>query len=132
MLGDALGYSAYFILPGAGSLYKFFSDMLNFKDGIASVALNTLGLGAFSKVANIGGPVVSFAATVFIYEKLLEYVPLIITTVIGALVFVYYILQLAKYYYISPFVVVFSLTTRNTHKIAEFLVTGITIFCNLF
>jgi hypothetical protein len=46
----------------------------------------------------------------------------------GVVAFVGYVIELAKYYYISPFVVAFALTTKKTHKIVDFLVTGLTIF----
>lgn len=126
--GWGLGNTVYLMLPGAGSVYKFLSDALKL-DGTASFLLSFSGIGWIIKgVLGTMGPIASLAATVYIYQKILEILPLLTMTVASIGAFIIYIVSLAKYYYVSPFVVAFSLTTKSTHKITEFLVTGIAIF----
>ncbi|MDR1285379.1 MAG: hypothetical protein LBJ88_04175 [Campylobacteraceae bacterium] len=67
-------------------------------------------------------------ATSIIYEWSITKIPIIVSVVAGIIAFIGYVIELAKYFYISPFVVVFALTTKKTHKIVDFLVTGLTIF----
>jgi hypothetical protein len=62
------------------------------------------------------------------YDWLLSKLPVAVCVIAGILAFIGYIVELAKYFYISPFVVAFALTTKKTHKILDFLVTGLTVF----
>ena len=64
----------------------------------------------------------------FLYMDILEKLPLIIVSISGILAFITYFVSLCKYYYISPFVVAFALTTKRVDKIINFLMIGITIF----
>ena len=63
-----------------------------------------------------------------LYKDILTYLPIIIVSVAGILAFLSYFVTLCKYYYISPFVVAFALTTKRVDKIINFLITGVTIF----
>ena len=76
----------------------------------------------------LGGFVAGMFVVVFMYSTMLSYIPLTVSIVASALAFLGYIIQLAKFFYITPFVTAFSLTTGRQNKITEFLVTGITIF----
>jgi hypothetical protein len=67
-------------------------------------------------------------ATSAIYAWLIQKLPIVVSVIAGVVAFVGYVIELAKYFYISPFVVAFALTTKKTHKIVDFLVTGLTIF----
>lgn len=64
----------------------------------------------------------------FLYMDILEKLPLIIVSIAGILAFITYFVSLCKYYYISPFIVAFALTTKRIDKIINFLMIGITIF----
>ena len=137
-----------FMLPGSKSIY----DMVT-KGGTALKAAATvyidynlqksgateteiwlsriiMGIGAGSKTS-IGNLVTIYLGLVtvyFLYMDILEKLPLIITSMAGILAFITYFVSLCKYYYISPFVVAFALTTKRVDKIINFLMIGITIF----
>lgn len=70
----------------------------------------------------------AIATVYFLYMDILEKLPLIIVSISGILAFLTYFVGLCKYYYISPFVVAFALTTKRVDKIINFLIIGITIF----
>jgi len=63
-----------------------------------------------------------------IYAWMIQKMPILVSVIAGIVAFVGYIIELAKYFYISPFVVAFAMTTKKTHKIVDFMVTGLTIF----
>ncbi|MCW1341915.1 hypothetical protein OLP57_03335, partial [Campylobacter jejuni] len=73
-------------------------------------------------------PATSAIVTSVIMEYIVEKIPVLVATVAAGLAFIGYLVALAKYFYISPFVVAFALTTRRVDRIVEFLVTGVTIF----
>jgi len=68
------------------------------------------------------------AATSAIYAWFIQKLPITVSVIAGVVAFIGYVIELAKYFYISPFVVAFALTTKKTHKIVEFGVTGLMIF----
>ena len=57
-----------------------------------------------------------------------ENIPLLVCTTASLIAFVAYLVSLIKYFYVSPFVVAFSLATKRMDKIIEFLISGIAIF----
>ena len=71
---------------------------------------------------------VSGIFTITLFKAVLEYLPIVVVCVASILAFLSYFVTLCKYFYISPFVVAFALTTKRVDKIVNFLVTGITIF----
>ena len=137
LIAHIMGKLVYFIIPGAGSIYEFMKDAI---DKLITVVASFIGgktggifggvIGAAigSIIGKIGGPIGSFYATAFIIDKVLSWVPVLTATVAGTIVFVGYLVSLIKYFYISPFVVAFALTTKRMDKIVNFLVSGITIF----
>ena len=81
-----------------------------------------------SSINNLLTIYLGLATVYFLYMDILEKLPLIITSMAGILAFITYFVSLCKYYYISPFVVAFALTTKRVDKIINFLMIGITIF----
>ena len=61
-------------------------------------------------------------------QAVLTYIPVIVATLAGGIAFIGYIVLLCKYFYISPFVVAFSITTKRQEKIIDFLLNGVSIF----
>jgi hypothetical protein len=57
--------------------------------------------------------------------------PIIVCIVAAIIAIASYVVKLAKYFYVMPFIVAFSVTTRRTDKIFDFLVSGIAIFFKL-
>lgn len=143
MSGDTLGslFSkvVYFILPGAGSTYNFLKEAIEKIGNIGNTALSAIilssnpiaGVTTYSiigKILDTATPILSYILTTSIFEFMLKYLPLVVATVAGAIALIGYVVELAKYFYISPFVVVFAMTTRNVTKIVDFFVTGFILF----
>ena len=128
---------AYFVLPGAQGLYNALS---NTGDGTrdllcaaqaADKASSFIGFvwdGFVCKAAAKNDVVFGVFYTSYLVNKFIQFLPVLITSVAAILACVGYLITLCKYYYISPFVVAFALTTKRVDKIINFLITGITIF----
>lgn len=117
-----VGELVYFILPGAGEVFNAVKDAGNkFADAFEKIPI-------ISGLLNIGASWLGLKTVAFTYDTVLNLIPLTICVVASALAFLGYIIELAKFFYITPFVTAFSLTTGRQNKITEFLVTGITIF----
>lgn len=117
-----VGELVYFILPGAGEVFNAVKDAGNkFAGAFEKIPI-------ISGLLNIGASWLGLKTVAFTYDTVLNLIPLTICVVASALAFLGYIIELAKFFYITPFVTVFSLTTGRQNKITEFLVTGITIF----
>lgn len=118
----ALAYAAenlaYMSLPGAGTMLNIIKDLIV---GFGDVPIIK---GLFS----IAGTGLGFATTTWLFSAMLQYVPILIATVAGAIAFISYLVALLKYFYVSPFVIAFSLTTRRLDKIVEFLINGFVVF----
>lgn len=116
-----VGRLAWYILPGAGEIHGFFSgagDLVGklFKNPLAEVAGSIAGHGA------------GYTFTPIIMESIVEKLPTLVVTVASMVAFISYLVALCKYFYISPFAVVYGLTMRRMDKIVEFLISGIAIF----
>lgn len=117
-----VGELVYFILPGAGEVFNAVKDAGNkFAGAFEKIPI-------ISGLLNIGASWLGLKTVAFTYDTVLNLIPLTICVVASALAFLGYIIELAKFFYITPFVTAFSLTTGRQNKIIEFLVTGITIF----
>ena len=92
-----------------------------------SAPTDAIAAGAES-IKNLTIMYLGVATVYFLYMDILEKLPLIIVSIAGILAFLTYFVGLCKYYYISPFVVAFALTTKRVDKIINFLIIGITIF----
>ena len=117
-----VGELVYFILPGAGEVFNAVKDAGNkFAGAFEKIPI-------ISGLLNISASWLGLKTVAFTYDTVLNLIPLTICVVASALAFLGYIIELAKFFYITPFVTAFSLTTGRQNKITEFLVTGITIF----
>ncbi|CAD7289525.1 hypothetical protein LMG7974_01602 [Campylobacter majalis] len=133
MLGGQL---VYMTLPGATAIKEFVKDnstkINTLVGGIVGTGATPIGsmlgsvVGYF--VGTIGGGMASYATAIYLMHKMLSYLPLVVCATASAIAFVSYLVSLCKYFYISPFVVAFALTTKKMEKIVEFLVSGIAIF----
>ncbi len=140
--GSAIGNMAFLILPGAGDIYKAMHDwtkqtgtkLVNALSG-ALKGIPVVG-GALSEAVNVAGSFALATATVvvplttvkLVMSQMLEYLPIVAALIAAMIAFIGWIIELAKFYYVLPFVVVYSTTMRSASKISEFLVTGITVF----
>ena len=131
-IGQLVGKVAYMILPGANTIYEFGRDAIKHGADVFGSVLafsGNVGGAAVSLVANNGGAQIGgliFTATVLDY--ILDFLPLIASVVAGILAILGWMIELTKYFYVTPFVVAFAVTMRRVDKMVEFLVTGIAIF----
>jgi hypothetical protein len=151
-MGVVVGKLAYMTLPGAKSVYEALKENQEEAEFIAS-SLNVhniedyvYGNGSTASGSTVTAGSVYTArgetmdedgkadgrtylkATSAIYAWFIQKLPITVSVIAGVVAFIGYVIELAKYYYISPFVVAFALTTKKTHKIVEFGVTGLMIF----
>lgn len=122
LIGDLMGKMVYLSLPGAGSIYEVI------KGGFENIGKILDKIPFVEGALNLVGALVSFLVTTWLVEEMLKNIPVLVATVAGSIAFVGYLVSLIKYFYISPFVVAFALTTKRVDKIVSFLVSGITIF----
>ncbi|MBP1681037.1 MAG: hypothetical protein H6Q35_1376 [Proteobacteria bacterium] len=127
--GAILGKLTYLIVPGANTLFEVFNNAI--KGGFQIIGFFAPGGGKLFSFINNSGLISAvggaFIATMFI-GIILKYIPLIGSMLAGILAIVGWLIEVLKYFYIAPFVVVFAVTLKKTDKISEFLVTGIIIF----
>lgn len=126
MIGWLMGRLVYMTIPGASGMNQAISSLFE-HIGDAFNGIPVAG-PSISSVIKILGDAGSFVATTYIVEAMIEYVPILVATVSASLTFIGYLVSLIKYFYISPFVVAFALTTKRVDKIVAFLVSGISIF----
>ncbi|WP_270975455.1 hypothetical protein [Campylobacter helveticus] len=131
VLGFVMGRLVWMMLPGANSVKDFVDTIYSFIAGIATALITLLNptAGVASIVITILAktPLVYFATT-YILEEIYSKVPLLSCVVASVVAFISYLISLCKYFYVSPFVVAFSLATKRMDKIVEFLISGMAIF----
>lgn len=133
-MGEIVGNLTYLILPGAGDVLNYNSEIIS--SGLVTVSglvgmIPVIGDGLseiLKSRAKIIGKTAGLPTTIIMYKNILEYIPLTVSIVASALAFLAYIIELAKYFYITPFVTAFSLSTGSSNKIVNFLVEGISLF----
>lgn len=140
--GGYLGGLSYFILPGAGMVYQ---EMKRKIETTGSVVASAIGFGASlipgvgsflsdgisylgNKASELASPFLAFGAVQMLYDAILKYLPLIVGIVAGIVVIVSYLVELLKYFYIAPFMVLYAITKQRQTKIIDFLVDGIGLF----
>ena len=67
-----------------------------------------------------------------LYNMILENLPILTASVAAIIAFLSYIINLFKFYYVSPIMLLYAVTTRRKDRINDFLVNGITIFLKPF
>jgi hypothetical protein len=131
-IGFMVGKLTYMMLPGAKGMYEalksnkdeavFISgELAKGSPGATNVKLGVMG-GDYANEKTY------LTAMAGIYQWMIIRLPVVVSVIAGIIAFIGYIVELAKYFYISPFVVAFALTTKRTHKIVDFMVTGLVVF----
>lgn len=126
MLGESMAKVVYMILPGASSLFEFNMQLGSGLSTLLSqipIVGKTVGI-----LSHMATPFASLALMGYIVTLILQALPLLTGIVATILAIVLYIYELILYVLISPFVVMFSVTTGQSRKIIDFLITGLTIF----
>ena len=128
----------WFILPGAKAIYDI-------AKGIYETIIDalTIIIGAIPKIGFIAKAVigtilqiasdatkslVSLIFTQWMLEEMIKAIPVVTVCIASLIATIGYIVALCKYFYISPFVVAFALSTKQVDKITQFLISGLTIF----
>ncbi|MDR0467644.1 MAG: hypothetical protein LBG67_02200 [Campylobacteraceae bacterium] len=135
-IGLFMGQLVYFMLPGASKVYDFIDGK---KPNDEDSKLESWGVKLFITLQNtdtvkyalmnlVCKSCSSVLYTAWIYEQLIKLLPIIFCVVAAVIATIGYLVELAKFFYIMPFVVAFSLTTKRVNKIFDFLLTGIAIF----
>ena len=126
---------AYLAVPGASMIKNSISSIMAWGGqalGTLARPINLITLGNFSQITKgIGagvGEAIGAAVAIWIIKTILVYIPAVVATIAAAIAFLSYIVALCKYFYISPFVVAFSITTKRQEKIIDFLLSGVSIF----
>lgn len=135
MMGALAGKLVWMMLPGASAIKDFVKENQAKLTAIIGGAIGSAVPVVGSVVGGIIGWVVgavttitAYAISIMLMEWTFEKIPLLVCTTASIIVFVSYLVSLCKYFYISPFVVVFALATKRMSKIVDFLVSGIAIF----
>ncbi|ELU1675759.1 hypothetical protein SBP52_001727 [Campylobacter coli] len=117
------GQLVWMTLPGAGEVKNFFQ-------GIGDKINNFIPKQGFlaKGIISIGSTLIAYPVTIYMYQELFNKIPLLVATTASLIVFSSFLITLIKYFYISPFVVAYSLATKRMSKIVEFLINGISIF----
>ena len=130
--------AVYLMLPGAGTISNSIKSLVEgVGSGVASIIAGfggggpigaviggLLGKAAGSMIGSIASPVF----TILLLQNIILYIPACVATMAAGIAFLSYIVGLCKYFYISPFVVAFSITTKRQEKIIDFLLSGVSIF----
>lgn len=143
VMGYVAGNLVWMMMPGAQGILDFVKDNPiivapfaissgAYISGVLNVGqqlLSQIDLPVFGKIINkTVGNVSSYIITSNMMETVFAKIPLLICATASMIAFVAYLVSLCKYFYISPFVVAFSLATKRMDKIIEFLISGISIF----
>ncbi|WP_096030460.1 hypothetical protein [Campylobacter lanienae] len=132
----------WFILPGAKSIYdnikSIYETIVDIISGVVGFILSKIpGIGYVASIVtgtlinligNAGKSVISLLVTQWILEEMVKAIPTITLCIASLIATIGYIVSLCKYFYISPFVVAFALSTKQVDKITQFLISGLTIF----
>ncbi len=108
------GSLAYMILPGASTIKEFISE--NFS--------------SFEKIPYFGKHLANMAGTlgsVTIMEKIVNYLPVIALSMASLMVIGWYYISVFIYFLISPFIIVYALSQRQTDTIKDFLIRGVSL-----
>ena len=137
VLGWTMGKVIYGILPGYDTVkktfaefqetYPIFSTIFTFAVAENPILMSIAGMASIVAYDTVK-PLMNLIVSAWFFDQIFIHLPIIVATVATTIAIVSYLVSLTKYYFISPFVVAFSITTRRMDKIVEFLVSGISLF----
>jgi hypothetical protein len=126
LLGESFAKIIYLMFPGSGDI---FSLSMNLGSGLSSLISQIPVIGTATGIlGTMATPFLSLALTAYIVTYILKFLPLVTGIIATILAIILYLYELIIYVLISPFVVAFALSTGQSRKIIDFLITGITIF----
>ena len=128
----------WFVLPGAKAIYDIVKGIYETIIDALTIIIGFIPKIGFIAKAVIGTilqvasdatkSLVSLIFTQWMLEEMVKAIPVVTVCIASLIASIGYIVSLCKYFYISPFVVAFALSTKQVDKITQFLVSGLTIF----
>lgn len=128
----------WFILPGAKSIFDIVKGIYETIIDALTIIIGTIpGIGFIAKAvigtilqiaSDATKSLVSLIFTQWMLEEMIKTIPVVTVCIASLIASIGYIVSLCKYFYISPFVVAFALSTKQVDKITQFLISGLTIF----
>ena len=125
-IAELFAKNAYQLLPGFSHIQKFFKDLGSVNLEALSNKSSQIKEGTTSDFASKEAKALELTASMIRY--LIEFLPFITTFIAIGIVILMYIYELIIFSFISPFIVAFAVTTGQSRKILDFLVTALTIF----
>lgn len=149
------GRLAYLVLPGATGIFNVFKEYgENFQLITAAINVKKIAYGQkmpnkikklvfsiskiFKKIPFLEGVAdlafdvmkleLAFTLLATLYDMILETLPILTAGVAAVIALISYIIHLFKFYYLSPIMLMYAVTSKRKDKINDFLVTGITVF----
>lgn len=149
------GRLAYLVLPGATGIFNVFKEYgENFQLKSAAINVKKIAYGQkmpnkikklvfsiskiFKKIPFLEGVAdlafdvmkleLAFTLLATLYDMILETLPILTAGVAAVIALISYIIHLFKFYYLSPIMLMYAVTSKRKDKINDFLVTGITVF----
>ena len=128
----------WFILPGAKAIFDIVKGIYETIIDALTIIIGTIpGIGFIAKAvigtilqiaSDATKSLVSLIFTQWMLEEMIKTIPVVTVCIASLIASIGYIVSLCKYFYISPFVVAFALSTKQVDKITQFLISGLTIF----
>ncbi|KAA3682592.1 hypothetical protein E3U40_10120 [Campylobacter fetus subsp. venerealis] len=128
----------WFILPGSKAIYDIAKGIYETIIDTLTIIIGAIPTIGFIAKAVIGTilqiasdatkSLVSLIFTQWMLEEMVKAIPVVTVCIASLIASIGYIVSLCKYFYISPFVVAFALSTKQVDKITQFLINGLTIF----
>ncbi|MBX7491210.1 hypothetical protein [Helicobacter turcicus] len=131
--GFIAGRAVWLLMPGASTLKDLiYNSLESIQEGLSTINKTShiafLSSSIINKILDIAKAPLSYYFTSVLIENATQKIPLLVCATASIVAFVSYLVSLCKYFYISPFVVCFSMATKRMNKIVDFLVSGISIF----
>jgi hypothetical protein len=126
-IGYMMGNFAYMVLPGSAGMYRAFEKNPKEAMAISKFLPNSKGEPP-APTTGLADKKTYLLATSKIYEWMISNIPIVVSVIAGIIAYIGYVVELSKFFYISPFVTAFALTTKKAYKIVDFMVLGLVVF----
>lgn len=118
VVGDVIQTLPVMLIPGTDTVKKGI-------EGVIGTATSK-----FEKIPFVGELVKSvksltgMALTIYIFQYLITYLPIVVLIISSYLVTIYFFLSLIVYLFVSPYIVLFALSRGQDEKVKDFLIKG--------
>ena len=112
---------AYMMLPGASTAQELFS--LDSKSSITSSIFTGYIGNAIVFASELGAT----ALTIWIMQNMVDYFPVIALSMASLMVISWYFISAFTYFLVSPFIIVYAMSSQQTEIIKNFVIRGIAL-----